>query len=58
MAANANKNKLLQKKYYRNPTNLDNFGVIESEPVNYNFYAENPEQNNKNSNDSNTQKNK
>ena len=33
LAANANKNKLLQKKYYRN--NLDNLGVIEAEPVNY-----------------------
>ena len=57
LAANATKNKLLQKKYYRNPTNLENFGVIEGEPVNYNFYGENPEQNNKNLNDK-TQKNK
>ena len=55
LAANANKNKLLQKKYYRNPSNLDNLGVIEAEPVNYNFYGENPEQNNKNSNDNNVQ---
>ena len=55
LAANANKNKLLQKKYYRNPSNLDNLGVIEAEPVNYNFYGENPEQNNKNSNGNNVQ---
>lgn len=57
LAANANKNKLLQKKYYRDPSNITNFGVIEGQPVNYNYFGESPENNNKKSNDD-KQKNK
>ena len=50
LAISANKSKLLQKKYYRNPS-TDNFGVIEGKPVNYNYYEEMKEKlNNKNSN--------
>ena len=37
LAVNANKSKLLQKKYYRN-SSTGNFGVIESEPIKYNYY--------------------
>ena len=57
LAVNANKNKLLQKKYYRNPSTQGNFGVIESEPVNYNYYGVIQEQLN-NSNSDNTKKDK
>ena len=54
LAVNANKNKILQKKYYRNPSTQGNFGVIESEPVNYNYYGVIQEQlNNNNSNNNN-----
>ena len=58
LAVNANKNKILQKKYYRNPSTQGNFGVIESEPVNYNYYGVIQEQlNNNNNNNSNNNKN-
>ena len=60
LAVNANKNKILQKKYYRNPSTQANFGVIESEPVNYNYYGVIQEQlnNNNNNNNSNNNNNK
>ena len=54
LAVNANKNKLLQKKYYRNTSSNStqgNFGVIEGESVNYNYYGTIQEQlNNQNNN--------
>ena len=44
LAENANKNKLLQKKYYRNNSNSNsiqgNFGTIENQPVNYNYFGD------------------
>ena len=39
LAVNANKNKILQKKYYRNPSSQENGRAFEGEAVNYNYFG-------------------
>ena len=50
LAANANKNKLLQKKYYRNPSSTVSGDIKEGESVNYDYYAAAQSQTNNNIN--------
>ena len=60
LAVNANRNKMLQKKYYRNPSSSGNTNIKEGESVTYNYFGAINEQinpNNNNENDSNKEKN-
>ena len=39
LAVNANKNKMLQKKYYRNPSTIASSDIKEGESVTYDYYG-------------------